>query len=148
LDQHFIIWSLNGSEWLKSARENVHDELSELKRLNPRSISVVFDSERTSEEMQFDPVFTGFYDTCVELGFNVFATDRHSTENYISQSALDRVLGAFTALAPFERFGASKPKWNKNKNWLLFRDMAKEDLENTGLARFISDQLLPLVSAS
>lgn len=148
VEQHFIIWSLNGSDWLKASKENVVDELAELKRLNPKSISVVFDSERSTPEMDFDPALKGFHDICRELGFNVFPTDRHSTENYVSQSALDSILPGHTALEPFEPFGASKPKWDKNKNWLLFREMTRQDFESTGLGQFISQTLLPLASAN
>lgn len=145
LDQHFIIWSLNGSDWLKSPREKIIDELAELKRLHPISTSVVFDSERTSEQAILDPALRQFHETCIDLGFEVFPTDRHSTENYITQAALDHVLSGFTALEPFEAFGAAKRKWDKNKNWLLFRCMTKQDFDGTGLGRFVSETLRRLV---
>ena len=147
LDQHFIIWSLNGSEWLRMPKEKIEDELAELKRLNPASISVIFDSERTNTSASFNPAFQQFYDVCVELSFNVFPTDRHSTENYITQAALDKAIPGAIALEPFEPFGSRNPKWDKTKNWLAFREMSREDLIGTGLNDFLVDTLSPLAKA-
>jgi hypothetical protein len=50
----------------------------------------------------------------------------------------------FKALKPFEKFGDSGPKWNKNKNWLMFREMKKDDFKGTELDKFITSTLLPL----
>lgn len=146
LEQHFLLWSLNGSDWLKAPRVKIADELSELKRLNARSISVIFDSERTSSAIMFDRQFQCFYDLCCELGFNVFPTDRHSTENYITQAALDVVIPGHRALGAFEAFGTNGSKWEKSKNWLLFREMRAEDFDNSGLKEFIQDTLAKQVA--
>jgi len=147
LDQHFLIWSLNGSEWIKSPPESIEDELNELKRLGSKSISVIFDSEKTSSEIDMAAGFRPFYKLCLRLGFNAFPTDRHSTENYVTQSALDKVFPGMKALAPFEVFGSTNPKWSKSKNWLLFREMSASDFEGTKLGEFVSKTLGGLVKA-
>jgi ABC-type cobalamin/Fe3+-siderophores transport system ATPase subunit len=145
LEQHFIIWSLNGSDWLRSKKEKIADELADLRRLNPASISVIFDSERTDATTAFNPAFEDFYDVCRKLKFNIFPTDRHSTENYITQAALDKVAPNHQALGAFEEFGSVGVKWDKTKNWLMFREMRAEDFNGTGLKDFITKTLAPLV---
>lgn len=83
---------------------------------------------------------------CEGLGFQVFPTEFHSTENYIAEYAIHKVLGdtSYKALKPFENFndGAFK-KWDKNKNWLMFNEMSKEDFRNTNLDKFITEKLFP-----
>ncbi|MDZ4402694.1 AAA family ATPase [Prosthecobacter sp.] len=141
LEQHFLIWSLNGSDWIKAPPEKIADELAELKRLGAASVSIVFDSERTDSSMDMSEAVRPFHDLCASLGFNVFATDRHSTENYITQEALDKLCPGTVALGEFEIFGASGKKWEKSKNWLLFREMGRPDIEGTGLGQFITGTL-------
>ena len=145
LDQHFLIWSLNGSDWLKSPPESIEDELNELKRLEAKSISVIFDSEKGSSVVDMAEVFRPFYELCLRLGFNAFPTDRHSTENYVTQSALDKVCPGMKAIAPFEDFRSANPKWSKSKNWLLFREMTASDFDGTKLGEFVSKTLGGLV---
>jgi energy-coupling factor transporter ATP-binding protein EcfA2 len=145
LEQHFLIWSLNGSDWIKADSSKVADELNELKRLNARSISVIFDSERTAAHAELSTQLGRFHDLCITLGFHVFPTDRHSTENYITQAAIDRIAPNHTALQPFEPFGANTPKWDKSKNWLMFEKMHREDFTGTGLEEFLEGTLSRLV---
>ncbi|MBB5030904.1 ATP-dependent nuclease [Prosthecobacter vanneervenii] len=146
LEKHFLIWSLNGSDWLRADPAMISDELNELKRLNARSISVIFDSERTSYEMDVAPHLKPFLNLCHSLGFQVFPTDRHSTENYITQAALDELIPGHKALGPFEVFGTNGSKWAKTKNWLLFQRMKAEDFDGTGLKNFILDTLAGAVT--
>lgn len=148
LDQHFLIWSLNGSDWVKADPTKIIDELNELKRLNARSISIIVDSERTSEGAELEPQLARFTTLCTDLGFNVFATDRHSTENYVTQAALDNLGLRSTALGPFEDFNTKTNRWDKNQNWLLFQRMKTEDFEGTRLKDFILGTLKPSVEAA
>jgi energy-coupling factor transporter ATP-binding protein EcfA2 len=146
IEHHFIIWSLGGAEFIGlQDKSRFMDELNELPRLNPKSISVIFDSERTSAAVPFDPRFQTFYEACKKLGFHIFPTEVHSTENYLKQPAIDALLGTgFRALQPFEKFGSVGQKWDKNKNWLLFREMKKDDFKATELDKFITATLIPL----
>jgi hypothetical protein len=130
-----------------ASQETIADEFNELKRLGAESVSVIFDSERTHDAMEMAEEFRSFYNLCMQLGFHTFATDRHSTENYVTQSALDVVAPGMKALGPFEVFGSAGPKWSKSKNWLLFREMKKSDFDGTKLGEFISGVLGGLVTA-
>ena len=107
---------------------------------------MIFDSERTAKGQTLKPDLDKFGQTCEKLGFKTFATDLHSTENYITQATIDVVLGKpFLALGPYEVFGAASQKWAKDKNWLLFREMKKSDFANTELDEFIQKTLVPSV---
>ncbi|MES3030970.1 MAG: AAA family ATPase [Patescibacteria group bacterium] len=148
IEQHFLIWHLGGRDTLNADVSKIADEISELKRLPFGTISVVFDSERTALNAPINLKFRPFVAHCEKLGFLVFPTDYHSTENYVTQQALDSVIGGTSkALTPYQNFNASAPsgKWDKTKNWLLFRAMKKEDFVNTGLGQFIEKTLVPAV---
>ena len=144
VETNFIIISIGGSEFVNGDASKIHDELSELKRLNAKSISVIFDSGRTSAGASLSPKFEGFKSCCEGLGFRVFPTDRHSTENYITQVAIDKVfgMGKYQALSHFENFNCVPNRWPKHKNWLLFREMSKDDLNGTELKAFIENELI------
>ena len=145
IESKFIIWSFGGGEFITADSSKICDELAELKRLNPRSISVICDSERGSSGAALSTSRQCFVDTCTRvLGFNVFVTDLRATENYVTADALKKVFGnRYKPLGPFEKFGSCSDAWDKNKNWLLFREMTTKSLESTQLHRFILDTLTP-----
>ncbi|HRG88483.1 MAG TPA: AAA family ATPase [Chitinophagales bacterium] len=144
IDKNFIVISLGGGDFITD-NNKVIDELNELKRLNAKSISVIFDSEITKKGSKLTAKFLGFKKICESLSFNVFPTEYYSTENYINQQAINTVLGDnYKQLTPYENFNKSKNKWSKDKNWLMFREMTKEDFNGTDLAAFIQNTLVPL----
>lgn len=147
LDQHFLIWSLNGSDWIKADPLIIVDDLNEIKRLNPKSISVIVDSEKTSAKSELPTEINRFIELCRTLGFNTYSTDRHSTENYITQMALDELCPGegLKALEPYEKFGDVGKKWPKSQNWRFFNKMSIDDFEGTGLKEFILATLKTLV---
>lgn len=148
LDQHFVVMSLGGGDFITD-KADIADELKELSRFNAKSISVVFDSERTSRNAVLSDKLAGFKKTCELLNFDVFPTEVHSTENYITQKAIDTVLGkGYKQLGPFENFNTVQKKWSKDKNWLMFREMTKEDFNNTELKSFIENVLVASVEGS
>lgn len=141
IDKHFIIIPLGGSQFILGDKEKIIDELNELKRLNSKSVSVIFDSERTRAKENLKGTFKSFSEVCVTLGFNVHATQRHSTENYFTQSAIKKVMGAeFRKLEHYEKL--SQPNWDKNKNWLIAKEMEKSEFDNTDLGEFILRKLV------
>lgn len=141
IDKHFIIIPLGGSQFILSDKEKIIDELNELKRLNSKSVSVIFDSERTSAKDNLKGKFKSFSEVCDTLGFNVHATQRHSTENYFTQSAIKKVMGEeFRELEHYEKL--SQSNWDKNKNWLIAKEMEKSEFDNTDLGEFILTKLV------
>lgn len=147
IEQHFIIMDLGGANFING---DSYEELAELKRLNAKSYSVIFDSEFTKDNDTLKKSFQDFISNCESLNYNVFATDYHSTENYITQEAIEKVIGnQYPALNKYESMESIErknnfTKWGKNKNWLMFREMEQKDFENTQLHLFITEKLIPL----
>jgi AAA15 family ATPase/GTPase len=149
IENRFVIISFGGSQFLTGDKTKIVDELAELKRLNANSISVIFDSERRESGAKLKKEFNTFIEVCDDLGFAHFATDFHTTENYISQSAIFKVLQIdIPALEPYESFNERKGnlRWPKEKNWLMFFEMNRNEFEGTLLYDFIVNKLVPLAS--
>jgi ABC-type cobalamin/Fe3+-siderophores transport system ATPase subunit len=149
IENKFVIISFGGRQFMANDETKICDELAELKRLNANSVTAIFDSEKDSETDTLKSEFQTFIKVCEGLNFNVFPTDRHSTENYISQSAIDKVIGKnIQVLTPYENF-SNRPinqTWGKEKNWLMFVNMTREDFSNTELDKFIVNILVPLAN--
>ena len=146
IEQHFIIMDLGGAGFVNGKSL---EELSELKRLNANSYNVIFDSEYESESSNLKSDFLAFKENCESLNFNVFPTDYHSTENYLSQRVIELELGTgYTALTKFENFSNRPPenKWGKTLNWKMFREMTLAELEGTQLDSFIKNTLIPFTN--
>lgn len=140
IEQHYIIMSFGGSQFIIKDKPKIIDELNELKRFNT-NVFVIFDSERTEKDALLLRRFEVFKETCEELGFIVFPTDYHSSDNYINQAAVDKIIGNdVKALEPFEK----PERWTasmKEKNWLMIREMNKADFDNTELKKFIEQSM-------
>jgi len=144
IDQHFIIMDLGGSSLISGKRS---DELAELKRLNAKSYNVIFDSEFKNDKRKLSVKLQSFNDLCLSLKFNVFPTDVYATDNYITQKAINSVIGkSFTALGKFENLNDRdiNKGWNKAENWKMFREMDKADFKESKLDTFITKVLIPL----
>jgi len=147
IENQFIILPFGGRQFMTTDGARIVDELAEIKRLNARSVSVIFDSERKVASEALKPEFENLVKTCESLGYHVFPTDRHSTENYITQEAIDKVMGeGYQALEPFEDFNKVSKRWHKEKNWLMVIEMTRDDFAGTRLDLFIKDELIPLFS--
>ena len=146
LERFFIIMNLGGGSGIQSKAK---DSLEEIQRLEANSYSVIIDSEKDSEDWELSTgTIKDFKDTCEELNFNVFLTEYHSTENYITQDALNKISGEskYKECNKFENFTKRKDeKWSKSSNWKYFTEMSKEDFSGTELEKFISDTLKPLI---
>lgn len=146
IEQHFIVMDLGGANMIN---RKSYEELAELKRLNANSYSVIIDSEISGEDAELDAKIIEFRDMCSNLGFNVFLTEVHSTDNYITQYAIDKVVGSrYPALHRFENLESkerksSNTKWGKSLNWKMFREMDKSDFSGTLLEDFILNTLKP-----
>jgi energy-coupling factor transporter ATP-binding protein EcfA2 len=97
IETSFIILSFSGGDFIVKDEAKIVEELSELTRINAKSISVIIDSERSGEEEPLDFRREIFCACCKRLGFSTFVTDRRATENYVTQSALDRVFGGLNS---------------------------------------------------
>ena len=142
IEQHFIIFDLGGSNMINLESK---DEIEEIKRLNAKSYTLIFDSEISQEGEELKPQFAAFKIMCEELGFAVFATDYHSTDNYLNQEVINLVIGdGYPVLGKYESLESDArksagTKWPKKHNWKMFRQMSVGDFEGTGLDQFIKE---------
>jgi hypothetical protein len=75
---------------------------------------------------------------CAELKIDCFVLTKRATENYFKDDIVKRVLGqSFSALREFEKLENAARPWQKKQNWLLAREMSKEEVEATDLGQFI-----------
>ena len=92
-----------------------------------------------ADEYELKSEFVVFKEVCESLGYKVFVTDFHSTENYISQEAINSVLNSdIQKLGKFEKF---ENQWKKEINWLMFREMNLEDFKESELNTFIINEM-------
>jgi len=145
IEQHFIIMSLGGNDFVNGDLKAISEELSDLKRFNA-PISVIFDSERKAKEEHLKPKLQAFKELCEELSFKVFPTEYCSTENYIKQYAIDSLSKEIPVkeLKPYDRVNELYKNWPKEQNWLMFRNMKIDDFDGTELKKFIENELIPL----
>lgn len=146
IEHHFILIDLGGSNFINGES---YEELEELKRLNAKSYSVIFDSEISKEGEELQQKFKNFKSNCEKLNFNVFETEFHSTENYITQKAINNVIGAsYPVLGKYESLESperkkNNTKWGKSDNWKMFKEMTIDDFRETKLEVFIKEKLYP-----
>lgn len=146
IEHHFILIDLGGSNFING---DSYEELEELKRLNAKSYSVIFDSEISQEGGEMQQKFKDFKSNCEKLNFNIFETEFHSTENYITQEAINKVIGPnYPVLGKYESLESperkeNNTKWGKSDNWKMFKEMTKVDFKGTKLDAFIMEKLYP-----
>lgn len=148
LEQHFIIIPIGGKSFMSKEKKSVITELQEIQRFNTE-VAVIVDSDKTSFDSPLDKSLSVFAECCKDLGYQIHLTEGNSTENYIRQHVLDKEFGKRNQkeLDQFEKFKQTS-QWKKEKNWLLAREMTKQDFEGTELEKFILEELKPMVERS
>lgn len=132
LDNRVVIIPLGGSSLING---KVAHELSEVKRLCPKVFAVV-DSERTSNGAALLKDRQEFLSTCAKLDITAIATERRAIENYFTTRAIQSSVGKnFVELGPFEK--PNPVPWGKAMNWMVARELTKEELDNTDLGAFL-----------
>jgi AAA15 family ATPase/GTPase len=133
-DHTVVIIPLGGSQLI---RPGVQTELAELNRIS-KSIAVLIDSEKTSEESELSKDRADFVEDCQKLGFNVHVTKLRAFENYLTEDAIKKVKGdSYRALQPYEKLKNSSLAWSKEENWRIAREMSKDDLMKTDIGEFL-----------
>lgn len=133
-DHRIVILPLGGDQLV---RAGVEAELLELKRLSD-NISALVDSERNSEEAEPKVERKSFTDICKKLEIDVCVTQRRAIENYLSDQAIQAVLGdSYRALGSYESLKELPNGWSKADNWKIARQMNFTDIENTDVGEFL-----------
>ncbi|MCC6816166.1 MAG: AAA family ATPase [Saprospiraceae bacterium] len=144
IEHKFIIFSIGGGNFIVNNPGLIAEELKELTRFNANSISMIVDSHRISANDKISKELISLEKVCRELNISLFITCRHSTENYISQAAIDEIVGnGILVLGKYENFNkrTNEDTWDKNLNWKMFEKMKQSDFNGTELDEFINSTL-------
>jgi len=134
-DHQVVVIPLGGSAFI---RAGMQAELAELKRLS-KNIAVLIDSERTAPNGNLPATRDAFLHDCQALGFAAHATDLRAFENYLTQTAIQSVMGPkYRALGPYEPLKDVAPSWAKADNWRIARAMADADVLGTDVGKFLA----------
>lgn len=129
---------LGGSAYF-TMKEDLSFELAEFKRICPQ-VSVLIDSEKVSKDSLLAPERADFIAKCNELAFRCHVLERRATENYLTQDAIQEILGSqYSKLGPFESLKSAKKPWKKELNWRIAQRMRQEDIEDTDLGGFLRE---------
>jgi energy-coupling factor transporter ATP-binding protein EcfA2 len=142
LDHKAVILPLGGGQYI---RGDLEIELGEVVRLSP-NVFVLIDSEKKTADAQLERSRAEFQKLCVKLGMHVCLTARRAIENYLTDSAVKREMGAgYRALKEFELLGSADLSWSKHDNWKIARHMTRGDLDQTDIGRFLTSMKVALV---
>ena len=134
-DHEVVLLPLGGSSLIHGGAEQ---ELAEIKRLTPNVYALV-DSERESYNALPASDRRDFASCCQKLAIPVLLTQRRATENYLSDAAIKGVFGpSYSALGEWERLKDRSPRWSKNENWRIAREMSWEEIKGTDVGTFLS----------
>lgn len=133
-DHEVVLLQMGGASLIRS---DSAVELGEIRRIC-RKVACVIDSEKSHHGQQLDRSRSDFVRTCESLGIEVHVLERRATENYFTQSALDRAFGpGRTALGPYEPLAKGHSGWSKRENWTIAAEMSKGEIESTDLGSFL-----------
>ena len=134
-DHKVVVIPLGGSQFI---RAGVEAELAELKRLS-RNVAVLIDSERTAPNAGVPTARDTFVRACQALGFAAHMTDLRAFENYLTQAAIQAVMGPkYQALGPYQLLRDVTPSWAKADNWRIAREMTDADVLGTDVGKFLA----------
>jgi predicted ATPase len=133
-DQHILILSLGGKDFIN---EHSIEELREIQRISDQ-IYILIDSEKNSPSAELEQCRQKFKQNCDMNGIHCHILERRATENYFTDRAIKSLKGdSYSALDNYQLLGNSSLGWHKSENWLIAKEMNKEELESTDLGEFI-----------
>lgn len=133
-DVKVAIISLGGSDMINGNRAR---ELSEIQRIK-KEIHCWIDSEKDNASSDIPKDRKEFVDNCKNLGIEVTVSERRATDNYLTESAIQKVKGKkYRALGPYDNIKKSTASWGKNESWLIAREMKSDDIKETDLGKFL-----------
>lgn len=134
-DHKVVVIHLGGSALI---RGGVIPELAELARLS-RNVAVLIDSERTAPTTSLPTDRDAFLHDCQSLGFATHVTELRAFENYLTQAAIQAVMGPkYQALGPYQLLRDVTPSWAKADNWRIARAMTDADVLGTDVGKFLA----------
>jgi predicted ATPase len=133
-DHRVVLLPLGGESMISKYSK---EELQEIKRTTEHVFSVI-DSERTAAGVPLSPGRQVFVSNCEDLGITCHVLERRATENYLSDSAIKKVIGpSHRALSAYETLGKDVPSWGKSENWRIAKEMTEAEFDATDLGKFL-----------
>jgi len=137
-DHSVLPLSLGGNS-LINGNSGTIEQLEEMKRISG-NIFAVIDSERTAKGDPPQMDRERFRNACQKAGIKCLVLERRAIENYLTDIAVKKVKGEkYRALEEFELLKTVSPAWAKSENWLIAREMTREEIEPTDLGQFLKN---------
>jgi AAA ATPase domain len=134
-DHQIVVLPLGGEDRING---DIEPQLIEVLRITPK-VSVLIDSEKTSESEDLAPKRQKFVNACHTAKIDIHVLTRRALENYLTDEAIKIVKGEkYRSLAPYEALKKLDPHWNKSDNWRIAREMRLDDISSTDLGKFLS----------
>lgn len=112
-----------------------YEAIAQIVYLYP-NVAVMIDSERTAEDAPLETKRQEFFDGCMRVGIKCHVTSRHSTDSYLSQSAIAKAFGTKAkALGHYEKLG--EHGWAKNQGYKAAQKMELDEIKNTDIGEFL-----------
>jgi energy-coupling factor transporter ATP-binding protein EcfA2 len=137
-DHRVLLLHMGGSSLINGSQATAV-QLQELTRIS-NNIFALIDSEKSDPNQPVPADRQAFVDLCAQAGVGCTVLDRRATENYWTDRAVQNVKGpGFRALGPHDTLKTLAPAWSKSENWLIAREMTKDELDQTDLGSFLSE---------
>lgn len=134
IEHQVVIVPLGGSSLISSKTK---DQLIEITKLSS-NIFAIIDSEKTPENTKVDAGRLKFKKNCEDLGITCHILERRATENYLTENAIKAVKSdKYSQLGENEVLKDTMFPWGKHENWIIARNMNKDDIKETDLADFL-----------
>jgi predicted ATPase len=112
-------------------------QLQEIKRIGA-DVSALIDSERIAVDAELEQNRKDFQQKCAENAIKCCILDHRAIENYLTDRAIKKVKGPqYSALMPYQKLKDIQLQWAKAENWLIAREMDRDEFENTDLGHFL-----------
>ena len=117
---------------------NIDVPLQEIKRIGA-NVSALIDSDPDNLSGKLPVERQAFVEKCRENRIECCVLQRRAFENYLTERAIKRVKGnKYSALAPDQKLEDASLPWGKEENWLIAREMEREEWEQSDLGKFLS----------
>jgi ABC-type cobalamin/Fe3+-siderophores transport system ATPase subunit len=134
---HRVLLLHMGGNSLISDSQATEVQLQEVKRISEHTFALI-DSEKGGSAESLPENRRAFQQLCQRAGIDCHVLERRATENYWTDRALQKVKGpSVPALQHFENLKLISPSWPKRDNWLIAREMTKDEVDQTDLGRFL-----------
>ena len=145
IEASFVPIPINVTDFSNKDSDKYRQELEEIKRLNPSSVTLIIDRDSLPGTTEIPEGRATLKKVCESFGWNAYITNKRATENYISQSVLDKFYGVgIKNNLGDDGIIDEKRDWKKEFNWVLVRDMEKKELEKTDFGKYIEEVMKPL----